>query len=60
MKVGLGEGVFWALARLTHAWGIADQLDAGDNKTMSLIIQQTFLDCSQAGGRSRMNVHKAS
>ena len=48
------------MARLTHAWGIADQLDAGDNKTMSLIIQQTFLDCSQAGGRSRMNVHKAS
>ena len=60
MKVRLGYGVFWALAGLAHAWGMADQLDAGDNKTTSVIIQQTFLDGSQAGGRSRMNVQKAS
>lgn len=56
----MAKGFFGPLVGLSHAWGMADQLDAGDNKTTSLIIQQTFLDGSQAGGRSRMNVHKAS
>lgn len=44
MKVSLAKG-FLGLGLDSLMPGMADQLDAGDNKTTSL-IQQTFLDGS--------------